>query len=89
MSDEEFENNNEVVPFKKYTSLDPQLQWRIDNLKCECGNCHHLSGTKNKDCWVFTELGCDFSIAVHKYFHLQNIKDKKLDPIFNPDSKKQ
>ena len=44
---------DELVPFRKFTSLDPELQWRLDNLKCSCGLCHEFSGTKDKSCWVF------------------------------------
>ena len=53
LSDEEFKNFNEPVPRKKYTSTDPDFEWRLDNLKCSCGNCFHFSGSKDKTCWVF------------------------------------
>ena len=82
MSDEEFENNNDVVPFRKFTSSHPEFQWRLDNLKCECGNCHFFSGTKNKRCWVFEQLGCSFSIAVRKFFQFHRSEGVPYTPIF-------
>ena len=89
MSDEEFQNSNELVPWRWHTSLDPELQWRLDNLKCECGICHNLSGTKDKNCWVFTELGCGFSVAVRKFFAFSSRKSEYVTPIFDPVTKKQ
>ena len=88
MSDEEFQNSNELVPWRWHTSLNPELQWRLDNLKCECGICHNLSGTKDKNCWVFTELGCGFSVAVRKFFAFSSRKSDYVTPIFDPVTKK-
>ena len=66
---DESTKQNMLVPYKKHTSLDPDTQWRLDNSKCSCGLCHQFSGVKDKTCWVFEKLGCDFSLAVRKFFH--------------------
>ena len=89
MTDEEFESSTNTVPWRKYSSLDPALQFRLDNARCECGNCHLFSGTKDKNCWVFNQLGCDFSTAARKFFHCQRSDGEKCIPIFNIQSREQ
>ena len=80
---------NDLVPQRKYTSLDPDLEWRIDNLRCTCGLCHQFSGTTAKTCWVFGELGCDFSVAARKYFWYMPTQITNPEPIFDPVSRGQ
>ena len=45
MSDEDFHSRENKVPWRRHTSLDPALQWRLDNARCDCGSCHLFSGT--------------------------------------------
>ena len=89
MSDEEFEGSENRVPFQKYTSSHPEFQWRLDNSRCGCGNCHLLSGTRSRDCWVFLHYGCNFSISTFKYFKVPFQWRNNYSPVFDPLTREQ
>ena len=76
-----------IVPWRKYTSMDPSTHHSIDNSRCTCGLCCEFSGSTSKTCWVFEKLGCNFSSSVRKYFDNWHSHRMGGSPIFNPETR--
>ena len=79
----ELRKQAQLVPWKMYTSTDPEFQHRLDNSKCLCQLCYQFSGTKAKNCWVYEELGCEFSVAVREFFRFNQVGENQFVPYFD------